>query len=171
MYRLQQISMVAALLLAPSLRADTLFTATLSGAQQVPPVSSPGTGFGTVLLNSAQDQITVNLSWSGLTAPAIAAHIHGPAAMGANAPILFPFPSALVPPATSGSIPAIVFPITGPEVGELEAGLLYFNVHTPNHPDGEIRGQITPIPEPSTTAMFACILILVVPVLRRWGAR
>src|SRR4051812_26244369 len=67
-----------------------MFTATLSAGQQVlPPITSPGTGLGTVLLNAAEDQITVNLSFSGLTTPAILGHIHGPGAAGTNAGVLF----------------------------------------------------------------------------------
>ena len=32
---------------------------------------------------------------------------------------------------------------------------LYFNVHTPANPGGEIRGQITRVPEPATLALFS----------------
>src|SRR5262249_23701435 len=85
-----------------------VFTATLTGAQQVPPVSTTATGTGTVLLNAAETQITVNLTFSGLSTPAVAAHIHGPAPSGSNADILFDFAS-VVPAATSGSIPQQTF--------------------------------------------------------------
>src|SRR5688500_15680490 len=63
----------------PSAAEIQIFTATLSGAQQVPAVSSAGTGTGTVLLNAAENQITVNLTFSGLSSAANAAHIHGAA--------------------------------------------------------------------------------------------
>jgi predicted RNase H-like nuclease len=118
-----------------------VFTATLTGAQQVPAVASAGTGAGTVILNAAEDQIVVNLTFSGLTTPAILAHIHGPATADANAVVLFDF-AAVLPNATSGTIPPQTFPITPTQVAQLRAGLYYFNVHSGNFPGGEIRGQI-----------------------------
>jgi hypothetical protein len=116
------------------------FTATLTGAQQVPPVASSGTGTGSVVLNAAQTQITVNLTFAGLTTPANVAHIHGPGAPGVNAPILFPFSG--VPAAPSGSIPQQSFAITAAQVADLQAGLYYMNVHSTMFPNGEIRGQL-----------------------------
>jgi hypothetical protein len=121
--------------------AATQFHTTLTGAQQVPPVSSPGTGTGSVALNAAEDLLIVNMSFSGLTSNASMAHIHGPAAAGANANILFDF-AGVTPAATSGSIPQQIFSITPAQVAELKAGLYYFNIHTTNFGGGEIRGQI-----------------------------
>jgi Cu/Zn superoxide dismutase len=129
------------------------FVGRLTGAEQVPPVSSPGTGAGTVLLNATEDQITVNLSFTGLTSNANAGHIHGPAAVGANAPVLFPFTG--VPAATFGSIPEQTFAITPSQVADLKAGLYYFNIHTDSNPGGEIRGQILLAP----TQKFATTLV------------
>ena len=129
------------------------FAANLTGAQQVPPVVSPGTGSGTVLLNATEDQITVNMSFAGLSSNANAAHIHGPAAAGANAGVLFDF-SGVTPNATSGSIPTQTFAITPTQVAQLKAGLFYFNIHTSNFGGGEIRGQIALAP----TEKFASTL-------------
>src|SRR5215467_14298605 len=89
--------------------AQWTFQATLLGTGETPANGSPGTGFGTVVLNAAQTQITVDESWSGLTAPATASHIHGPGGVGTNAPVLFPFSG--VPAATSGAIPEQSFAI------------------------------------------------------------
>src|SRR5262245_18989432 len=102
--------------------APQMVTATLSGAQQVPAIASPGTGLGTVLLNATEDQIIVNLTFSGLTTPAILGHIHGPATTSGNANVLFDF-AAVVPNATAGSIPQQTFPITPAQVADLRAGL------------------------------------------------
>jgi hypothetical protein len=135
--------------------AALIFTATLNGLQQVPVDNSPATGLGTISLNDAQTQITVDLNWAGLTSAATAAHIHGPAAAGANAGVLFPFTG--VPAATSGAIPEQVFAITPTQVSQLESGLYYFNIHTANFPGGEIRGQITQVPEPTGLAMIATV--------------
>ena len=115
------------------------FGATMSGAQEVPPNGSAGTGFGTVVLNAAETMITVNLSFSGLTTPATDGHIHT-APAGVSGPVTFPFSG--VPAATSGSIPEQSFAITPAQVATLRAGGMYFNIHTSTVPAGEIRGQI-----------------------------
>ena len=136
----------------PARAAMLTFTAELDGSQQVPAVVTSGTGVGTVLLDDVADTITVNLSFQDLTSNAILGHIHGPGAPGVNASILFPFTG--VPNATSGSIPEQSFSITPTEITELESGLLYFNVHTLNFINGEIRGQILPVPEPATLGLL-----------------
>ncbi|MBK8150384.1 MAG: CHRD domain-containing protein [Acidobacteria bacterium] len=120
--------------------ADTYFTGNLTSAQEVPPNGSTATGFGRVTLNSAETQITVSVYWSGLTGPASAGHIHGPAATGANGPIVFNLnPTA----AASGSVVAATFAVTPTQVADLKAGLHYLNMHMSANPGGEIRGQLT----------------------------
>jgi hypothetical protein len=133
--------------------AQWTFQATLLGTGETPANGSPGTGFGTVVLNAAQTQITVDESWSGLTATATASHIHGPGGLGTNAPVLFPFSG--VPAASAGSIPEQTFAITAQQVSYLFAGYLYMNVHTSTFPGGEIRGQLLLVPEPSTVGLLA----------------
>lgn len=145
---------LAILAWAAPARADQRFYATLTGGQQVPAVASSGAGVGTVVLNTAETQITVNMSFSGLSSAANAAHIHGPAAAGANAGILFDF-SGVTPAATSGSIPEQVFAIDATQVSQLKAGQFYFNIHTGNFGSGEIRGQIGPAPAQRFTATLA----------------
>jgi len=124
-----------------------LFTVALSGAQEVPPNGSPATGTGTLELNGAENLIAVRASWSGLSSNASAGHIHGPAAPGANAGILFPF--AGVPAATTGSIPTQVFAITPAQVAQLKAGQFYFNIHSTGLPGGEVRGQVVDLVKPT----------------------
>ena len=145
--------------------AQTTFEAFLLGTGETPPNGSPGTGFGTVVLNAAQTQITVDENWSALTAPATASHIHGPAGSGTNAPVLFPFSG--VPAATSGAIPEQTFSITPTQVGYLFDGFLYMNVHTSTFPGGEIRGQLQLVPEPALTVLLALGAIPVALRLRR----
>jgi uncharacterized repeat protein (TIGR02543 family) len=125
---------------SPLALAQLTYEAFLSGMGENPVNGSPGTGLGKVVLNAAQTQITVDLNWSGLTAPATAAHIHGPAGVGTNASVMFPFTG--VPAATSGTLPTQSFSITPTQIGYLNAGYLYLNVHTANFPGGEIRAQL-----------------------------
>jgi len=145
-------------------QAQWTFEAFLNGFGENPPNGSPASGFGTVVLNAAQTQITVDESWSGLTAPATASHIHGPGGVGTNAPILFPFSG--VPNATAGAIPEQTFAITPTQVGYLFSGYLYMNVHTSTFPGGEIRGQLLLVPEPSTVCLLG-VGSLAVWIVRR----
>lgn len=153
---MKRIILVAAaltvLLVSANLHASVLFVANLDGAQE--PSASTATGFGTVLLNDAQDMITVDFSWTGLIGgPATAAHIHCCALPGSNAGVLFPFSG--VPNATSGSIPEQMFAITPAEVADLFAGEMYMNIHNAEFPGGEIRGQLEEAtPEPATLGLI-----------------
>jgi hypothetical protein len=132
--------------------AQQTFEAFLTGLGESGPNASPGSGIGTVVLNLAQTQITVDENWSGLLAPATASHIHGPGGAGTNAAVLFPF--AGVPAATAGAIPEQTFAITPTQVSYLLSGYLYMNVHTSVFPGGEIRGQLLLVPEPNTCALL-----------------
>ena len=133
--------------------AQWTFQATLTGLGENPVNASPATGFGTVILNASQTQITVDESWSGLIGgAATASHIHGPGGVGTNAAVLFPFSG--VPAATSGSIPEQTFAITPTQVSYLFSGFLYMNVHDSTFPGGEIRGQLLLVPEPSTMGLL-----------------
>jgi len=136
------------------------FNAILTPGQEVPiSVGSSASGFGSVVLDDVADTITVNESWTNLSAPATLSHIHGPAAPGANAPVLFPFSG--VPNVISGSIPQQVFSITPAQITDLEAGLYYMNVHDSVFPAGEIRGQLIPTPEPATLTLLGLGSLLI----------
>jgi hypothetical protein len=145
----------AGILASHPAEAATLFKAALTGSQEVPANGSSAFGFGTVLLNDTEDQISVNLSFSNLSAPATVAHIHGPAAPGVNAPVLFGLSG--VPNTISGVIPEQTFSISAAQVDFLKQGLLYFNVHNTTFPGGEIRGQILATPEPSSMLGFLAL--------------
>lgn len=137
----------------PSCTPDT-FTATLTGAQEVPPNNSTATGSGTVVLSRDPGgaTISVNVSFAGLAANATAAHIHGPALPGVPAPVIIPLPN--FPAATSGTY-SNTFPITPEQMEHLLNGLTYINIHNEIFPGGEIRGQLLgncgPNPTPTGT--------------------
>lgn len=111
------------------------FQSQLTGTQEVPPTASRGTGVMTAKLYPDTRSLDYKVEYSGLTGPATAAHIHGPAATGANAPVAVPFASAATP-ISGASI------LTQEQVDALVAGKTYVNVHTAANPGGEIRGQI-----------------------------
>jgi hypothetical protein len=125
------------------------YQAHMLAANEVPGNLSTGLGSGTVELSPDESTITVNMSFSGLTSSAVAAHIHGPAGAGTNAGVLFPFSG--VPSATSGAIPQQTFAINPTQVGYLKNGLLYMNVHSVNFGGGELRAQLLPVPSTGLT--------------------
>ena len=141
------------------------FEAFLTGLGENPPNASPASGFGTVIYDASLTNITVDENWSGLTAPATASHIHGPAGVGTNAAVIFVLSG--VPAATAGAIPEQAFSITPAQVVDLFNGLYYMNVHTSTFPGGEIRGQLLLVPEPSTALLVAFGLIGLCWKLRR----
>jgi hypothetical protein len=118
------------------------YVAALYSTNEVPALNTPAVGYGFVVLSSDSSTITCNLHFTGLAAPASAAHIHGPAPAGMNTGVLFPFSG--VPTATSGIMQQQSFAITAVQVGYLQTGQLYMNVHDSVYPNGEIRGQLFP---------------------------
>jgi hypothetical protein len=122
--------------------APVSFEVPLTGAQQVPPVQTPGSGSAKLTYDAATRAVTWNISFSGLSSPATMAHFHGPAAAGKNAGVK-------VWLSQKGTM-EVTSPITGQatlspdEAKMFEAGDMYINVHTKNNPNGEIRGQVTP---------------------------
>lgn len=124
------------LLTAGSARAEIIhFAATLTGAEEVPANATAGRGQLTAELETMEKTLTYRVSYSGLTGPAVAAHFHGPAAPGANAPPTIVMQSAVSP--ISGA--AL---LTRDQADDLLAGKWYFNIHTQANPGGEIRGQL-----------------------------
>jgi hypothetical protein len=132
-------------------KAQYFHSQTFSGANEVPPNASAGTGNGTVTLENFETTISVFLRFSGLTTPATAGHIHGPAPAGMNAAVIF---NMSPPAATSGTAGPTSFAITPTQVTELKTQLHYFNIHTATFPGGEIRGQITTVVVPVSLTGF-----------------
>ena len=112
-----------------------LMSAKLSGATQVPPNSSSGSGTAAIKLDG--DILSWVITYSGLTGPVTGAHFHGPAPANANAGVIVPFAGSLGSP-ISGSQK-----LTAPQIAQLRSGLWYVNLHTAAFPGGEIRGQVT----------------------------
>ena len=121
------------------------FQVTLSGDNEVPPVTTNATGSATVALMG--DTMTVNGDFSGLSSPVVVvagspAHVHLGAA-GTNGDVIFPLNVSLDSAKTSG-IFSLSAKLTPDQVSAFNAGNLYINVHTEMNQGGEIRGQITP---------------------------
>jgi hypothetical protein len=125
---------------AASAQQAVTYKAHLTAKEEVPPNASTATGDGTFVLNPATKELTWDVKFSGLTGAAAAAHIHGPAAAGANAGVVVPFDP---PKAASGEIKGSKA-LTDDQIADLKAGKYYANIHTDANKGGEIRGQLTP---------------------------
>jgi hypothetical protein len=110
------------------------FDITIDAGQEVPPSGTSGTGTGTFDL--VANTLSFNITFMNLSSAEQAAHIHGPAAPGTNAPILFPLPA--------GNPKIGVWNYPESRERQLTDGLMYVNIHSANFPAGEIRGQIVP---------------------------
>jgi hypothetical protein len=132
-----------AALATPGRAASEHFHADMTGSAEVPPTGAAGTGTADATLDSAAKTLDYTVTWSGLTGPAIMAHFPGPAVPGKNAGVLVPLGMNM----TAGLTPPLhaSVKLTDAQIGSLEAGLWYVNVHTPAHKGGEIRGQVTKV--------------------------
>ncbi len=111
----------------------TRFVAHLNGSQETPLVKTSATGETTLTLNS-DNSLTCTVTTTD-TRNANAAHIHV-APAGVAGPIIIPLNGG----PTTWSCPSTV--LTAEQLTALQEGRLYVNVHTVDHPAGEIRGQI-----------------------------
>ncbi len=121
---------------SPPLDPNITFKATLTGAQEAPtPNSSTATGTATIVFNQDTKILTLNMTYTGVTATNM--HIHK-GATGVSGPVIYglgvtPFSSPV-----NYTSPAI----TVGQQDSLINNLLYVNIHSSAFPGGEIRGQI-----------------------------
>jgi hypothetical protein len=155
-------ALVTILLTAPALRAaDTeVFTATLLGDNEVPPINSQGQASFRMEIGST---ITFTLTFSGLSAPLLVAHLHFAPTKVAGGVMIFlcggdSQPACPVGPSgtitgtiTAANVVAVMLGNVnqGIDAGDLTSALeavregnAYANMHTTKFPGGEIRGQV-----------------------------
>jgi hypothetical protein len=174
---LSPIVAVALMLAANATAAPIEFVANLTGAKEVPPNASPGTGSATALFDLATHTLELHVIFSGLTSGTNAAHIHAPTAFrfGGTASVAtqVPFFDGFPLGVTSGTYdhtfdtsdssfynPAFITS-NGGTVATAEAafasalgdGRAYLNIHTENFPKGEIRGFLF---TPDTSPAIVC---------------
>lgn len=144
---------------AVSAQAQTYFSIALDGAQADGGngTGSSFTGSGVLVLNDAEDEITISVTHDVPNAEVTNGHIHEGAA-GVSGPAIFGFSNLGVSPVNES------FNITPTQVATLKANGYYVNIHTNAFPAGEIRGQIVnqgvaaPLPAPW---LLAGVLLLI----------
>jgi hypothetical protein len=109
---------------------------TLSGSQEVPPVTTSASGSGKITVGEDKS-VSGSVTTTGVNGTA--AHIHM-AAMGANGPVIVPLTKT-----ADGvwSVPAGA-KFTDAQYDAFKAGNTYVNVHSDANKGGEIRGQLKP---------------------------
>jgi hypothetical protein len=116
------------------------FSAALSVGQETGVAKSTQRGAaGRFTATLSGTTLTYKLTFAHLSGPATAAHIHGPAARHVSAGVLVPLCGPCTSPLSGTAT------LNSSEISSMEAGKTYVNVHTAKNPNGEIRGQITPV--------------------------
>lgn len=108
----------------------------LSGAQEVPAVTTAASGSGTTTIASDQ---SVSGSITSMGVEGNMAQIHM-AAPGQNGPVIVPMTKTAD---NVWSIPSGT-KLTEAQYQSFKDGNLYINVHSASHKGGEIRGQLKP---------------------------
>lgn len=108
----------------------------LSGAQEVPPVSTKASAASTITV-SPDGAVAGVVTLNGINATA--AHIHE-APPGANGPVIVPLARSSN---VTFSVPAGAR-LSEAQYASYKAGNLYVNVHSAAYPGGELRAQLQP---------------------------
>jgi hypothetical protein len=193
--RSRGLSILLALCVSSASQA-AIFTTRLSGPNEAPPNTSPGTGSGTVNFDLTAHLLNIDMSFSGLTSGTTASHCcvapPGAAPVATQVPTFTGFPLGV----TSGTYnrsfntldpatwnPSFVAANGGTAAGAeaalaagLAAGTSYLNVHTTAFPNGEVRGFLTAaatgqVPEPGVVALFGIALGALVAARRKLAER
>ena len=137
---------------------ETKFTALATGAQEVPENDSTATAKVRATFDEGFTKVDVQISIDGIFSSILAAHFHCSHA-GANGPVAFgifsPGPlNQLLPGKTKFTLtnadamvdctPVIDRPANNIAAlaQAMKEGLIYFNLHTSDHPPGEVRGHM-----------------------------
>jgi hypothetical protein len=128
-------------------KAGTTRFASLTGAQETPAVATAAFGHGVLALDEATGGVAGFVVASGLPT-ANAAHVHS-AARGTPGGIVVPLTGA----GNLWVVPDDAPPLAAEQRPHFGDDGLYYNVHTPANPSGEIRGQLDKTGDARVTAL------------------
>jgi hypothetical protein len=120
--------------------ATVSYSARLSGSRENPKTDSKGTGKMDATFDTKTKELKYTLTFDGLSGPATAAHLHGPATAKQNAGVVAPLGDKNPVSPVSGTAT-----LTDDQAKALQSAKIYVNVHTAAKPGGEIRGQLHPL--------------------------
>lgn len=134
-----------------------ILSAAADGMQEVPQVVTDGFGTFSITLDDVTGEISITGEVFDLTGTMVDAHLHGFAAPGANAGVLFhlAFPAGQTSGVVTGN--AILTPT---QVAGVLDGLSYINIHTTFRTSGEIRGQVLLVPAPAAASLLLGTLLI-----------
>jgi hypothetical protein len=134
---------------APPPPVDERFSAVMDGLSERPTTLNTGATGGADFTITPSGAVNYTITVNGLSSSPTGAHIHGPADANATAGPIVAFdslPQATTGTLASGTISAAQMQGNGISIDSLKSllrnGMAYVNIHTANHKDGEIRGQI-----------------------------
>jgi len=147
---------IAALIAPANAEIITISNLPIEGSQITTPIPDAGTGVATVTIDTETLFITIEGSYSNMLGTVLAAHLHGPAAIGVDSPLIITRIDNTG--GTDGTL-SLSRSLTQRHIDFMLDSLTYINVHTDAHTDGEIRGQIV-VPAPATGIAGALALLL-----------
>ena len=177
-FRFAAVALAAALVPLAASAATTTYTFNLDATQQVPANTSPAAGSFQMMLDDVANTITFSSGSFGLVGAVNASHIHwAPAGFNGgvvynllmNADSMGPLMIGPVALANSYGFTGANKAIAGTLISAINAtpSNYYVNIHTTAYGNGEIRGQLAPIPEPGTYALLAIGLGVIGVAARR----
>jgi len=151
--KLVRITLTAALALVLSGPASAIIiplTSSMDGAQADAGdgTGSPGIGSADITFDTDTNLLSWSIEWSGLIGTPSLMHFHGAALPNQHAGVQVSTGVA-GPPVIGNAI------LLAGQVDDLLADLWYLNLHTTAYGGGEIRGQVTVVPEPGTIMLLA----------------
>lgn len=143
--RLALAAVAATALALPASAEQVMYMAELMPGDAV---SSSGHGLVGVMIDTDAMTMEWIMGAADLSGEPLAAHFHGPAPVGEDAPPVIDMTVDEGMETEGEAVPADIMmgmaSISPDDWTEIQNGFFYVNVHTQQYPDGEIRGQLLP---------------------------